>query len=82
MYKVSTSEVARYWKCNEPASNSGSQFWTDGDKIYSYRLCIGDTSSQGEKVLKDYSANGRHGFKSMTTSKHVGYARQYADIID
>ena len=82
MYKVSTSEVARYWKCNEPASNSGSQYWTDGTKLYSYRLCIGDTSTEGVKILRDYSAKGYRGFKSVTTSKHVGYARDYADIID
>ena len=82
MYKVSTSEVAQYWKCNEPACNSGAQFWTDGTKLYSYRLCIGDTSTEGVKILRDYSAKGYRGFQSVTTSKHVGYARDYADIID
>jgi hypothetical protein len=82
MYKVTTSDVAHYWKCGEPAANSGANFWTDGNKLYSYRLCIGDTSAQGEKILRDYSANGRHGFQSMTTSKHIGYARSYADLVD
>ena len=81
MYKVRTSEVARHWKCGEPAANGTGQFWTDGNKLYSYRLCIGDTDSKGQKWLKDYSANGAHGFQSMTTSKHVGYARRVADIV-
>ena len=48
---------------------------------------IGDTVTLQEmrkemKVLRDYSAKGRHGFKSATTSKHVGYARRVADYVD
>jgi len=82
MNKTTTREVARYWRSGEPACNGTSQFWTDGIKIYSYRLCIGDTTENGKKVLKDYSATGRHGFRSMTTSKHVGYARGHAHIVD
>ncbi len=82
MTKTQTREVARYWRCDEAACNSGANLWTDGNKLYSYKLCIGDTTESGKKVLKDYSATGRHGFQSMTTSKHVGYARGYAHIVD
>ena len=81
MDKVRTAQVARYWKCDESACNAGAQFWTDGAKLYSYKLCIGYTDDDGQKWLKDYSASGAHGFQSMTTSKHVGYARQYADVV-
>lgn len=81
MDKVRTNQVAHYWRCNAPACNNGAQFWTDGTKLYSYKLCIGDTDAKGQKWLKDYSANGAHGFQSMTTSKHVGYARPFADVV-
>ena len=82
MKRTTTREVGYYWKHGVPAANNGAQFWTDGQKLYSYRLCVGDTSSNGKKILKDYSASGKHGFRSMTTSKHIGYARVHADIID
>ena len=82
MTKCKTRDVAWYWKDGTPAANHGAQYWTDGVKLYSYKLCIGDTTSSGKKVLRDYSACGRHGFRSMTTSKHVGYARPTADLID
>jgi len=83
--KTQTRNVAEHWRHNEAASNHGGQFWTDGQRLYSYALLIGDTvdnNGRGVKVLRDYSASGRHGFQSMTTSKHVGYARQHADVID
>jgi YD repeat-containing protein len=82
MKKVITREVAHYWRCSESACNHSAQFWTDGDKIYSYRLPIGYTTPDGEKVALDYTANGSKGFKSMTTSKHVGYARARATVIE
>ena len=81
MNQVTTRDVADYWYSNLPAANHGSNHWTCGEKIYSYRLCIGETIN-GKKVLKDYSANTALGFKSMTTSKHVGYVRRYADLVD
>ena len=82
MTKCVTREVAWYWKEGTAAANHGAQYWTDGSKLYSYELCIGDTTDSGVKVLRDYTARGRHGYKSMTTSKHVGYARPAADLID
>jgi len=42
---------------------------------------IGDTAEykgRAVKILRDYSASGEWGYQSQTTSKHVGYARQYA----
>ena len=87
MKRVTTRDVPQYWRDGIAACNNGSQFWTDGRKLYSYQLMIGDTVTLQEmrkemKVLRDYSAKGRHGFKSATTSKHVGYARRVADYID
>ena len=39
---------------------------------------IGTTDEEGRKVLLEYTARGG-GWVSATTSKHVGYARPYAD---
>ena len=82
--RVTTREVAQCWRYGEPAHNSGGQYWTDGHRLYSYALLIGDTAeSNGRtvKVLRDYSASGEWGYQSQTTSKHVGYARTHADIL-
>ena len=81
MNQVTTRDVASYWRDGLPAANHGSNHWTCGDKIYSYNLCIGETIN-GKKVCKDYTANTALGFKSMTTSKHVGYVRFSADAVD
>ncbi len=82
--KVRTREVADCWHAGQAAANNGGQFWTDGQRLYSYALLIGDTAeAKGRtvKVLRDYSANGEWGYQSQTTSTHVGYARQVADIL-
>ena len=81
--KVRNHLIPDFWVEGEPASNHTGCFTTDGTKLYSYELLIGDTcTSTGAKVLRDYTAPGRHGFRSMTTSKHVGLSRAAADIID
>ena len=51
---------------------------TDGEKLYSYGLCIGETI-EGAKVIYNHTAADLYGipsrgFKSMTTSKHVRIA--------
>ncbi len=80
-YRVTTREVAEYWRDGQPAHNHGGQHWTDGKYIYSYRLCIGETIN-GKKVAKAYQASTALGFRSMTTSKHVGYTMPKADLVD
>jgi len=84
--KTTTRDVPSFWAEGLAAANHGGQYWTDGLRLYSYHLQIGDTvegaNARPVKVLRDYSANGRHGFQSMTTSKHVGYARVHADLVD
>ena len=75
--------VPDFWNRGRPAQNHTGCFHTDGDKLYSYSLLIGDTCKEtGLKILRDYTAPGRHGFRSMTTSQHVGRARLSADIVD
>ena len=74
-------QVAFRWSEGKAATNHEGTFWTDGKKLYSYKLQIGDTADE-LKILRLYTANGRHGFKSQTTSQHVGKAKAYADILD
>ena len=82
MKRTQTRNVAAYWANGEPARNNGAQFWTDGQRLYSYKLLIGDTTDSGLKVLRDHTSKGRHEYHSNTTSKHVGYARWHADVVD
>ena len=82
MKKVITRDVAHHWRYSEAACNHSAQFWTDGHYIYSYELPIGYTRGDGEKVALDYTSAGSKGFKSITTSKHVGYTKNRATIIE
>jgi hypothetical protein len=75
MKRVANSLVAHAWALGKPAKNHKGTFHTDGKKIYSYELQLGDTSDDGKKIVKDYTARGSYGFRSMTTSQHVGYLR-------
>ena len=80
MIKTTNDKIAGYWAGNTPARNSNGSFTTDGKDLYSYRLRIGTTNEQGEKILFDYTAGGM-GYYSQTTSCHVGKARLAADWI-
>jgi len=80
--KTHTRGVAEYWRDGLAASNSTGNFSTDGNTLYSYSLLIGETDDDGNKIVRDYSANTNYGFQSMTTSKHVGYGRRYADMVN
>ena len=78
--RLKNHEVARLWsQQSRPAKNHNGSFRSDGMNLYSYNLLIGETTSRGEKLIYDYTANGD--FYSITTSRHVGYGKYYADII-
>ena len=80
--KVKNRSVASSWSAGIAANSHTGNFWTDGTKLYSYKLLIGDTTLDGVKVLRDHTARGRWNYHSQTTSCHVGYARPFADILD
>ncbi len=81
--KVRNHLVPEYWAEGKAVSNHNGCFYTDGKKLFSYGLLIGDTCEKtGSKVLRDYTARGKWGYQSQTTSTHVGKARCSADIID
>tara|TARA_B100001250_G_C19565140_1_gene685124 strand:- start:332 stop:598 length:267 start_codon:yes stop_codon:yes gene_type:complete len=73
--RVTNDQVAIAWTQGLPAQNHRGSFYTDGNKIYSYELQIGDTSEVGAKIVRDYTAKGSYGFRSQTTSCHVGLLR-------
>jgi hypothetical protein len=52
---------------------------TDGQKLYSYDLKIGETVGE-DKHLYDYTANGI-GLYSQTTSQQVNLAWRVADVV-
>ena len=79
--RVCNSSVASSWAEGKPAKNHRGSFWTDGQKIYSYELQIGDTTPAGAKVVRDYTAKGSYGFQSQTTSCHVGLLRRGKETI-
>ena len=69
-------EVARAWAAGKAARTANLS--TDGVSLWSYRLQIGDTALSGRKMVYDYTAKGSHGFRSQTTSCHVGLAKRFA----
>ena len=75
MKPVTNEEVCLAWAQGKPARNHNNSFTTDGKRIYSYGLQVGDTSETDKKIVRDYTKNGSYGFRSMTTSKHVGLLR-------
>lgn len=81
MIRTTNENIAYYWARGKAACNSNGSYTTNGKNLFSYNLMIGDTSPAGEKILFDYTANTHLGFKSQTTSCHVGKARLSADLI-
>ena len=81
---IRNAEVIEHWENGLPAKNHSSTLTTDGDKLYSYSLLIGDTCKAAgtpKKILRDYTSPGFWPYHSQTTSCHVGLARLAADII-
>lgn len=72
---VCNALVAEAWALGQEARNHNGTFYTDGKRIYSYELQIGDTSETNKKIVRDYTAGGSYGFQSQTTSCHVGLLR-------
>ena len=66
-------KVVESWLAGRPASSGNMR--TDGTRLYSYNLMIGERSDEGNIVF-DYTASGI--YYSQTTSCHVGLARSYS----
>ena len=80
--RVINHKVIKAWSLDLPAKNHRHSLTTDGHKLYSYKLLIGDTCKvTGKKIVRDYSSPGEWEYHSQTTSCHVGLARNVADIV-
>lgn len=75
MKRVNNYEVTLAWAEGREAASHTGNLSTDGKAIFSYELQIGDTAADGKKIVRDYTARGSYGFRSMTTSQHVGLLR-------
>ena len=83
MARMINHEVVKHWLAGQAAENHKGTLRSDGDRLYSYNLIIGDTDHDfGLKVVRDYTAPGNHRYHSQTTSCHVGMARMRADLVD
>tara|TARA_Y100000114_G_scaffold147387_1_gene159132 strand:- start:806 stop:1069 length:264 start_codon:yes stop_codon:yes gene_type:complete len=75
MKRVDNYEVTLAWVEGREAVSHTGNLSTDGKAIFSYELQIGDTGENGKKIVRDYTARGSYGFRSQTTSCHVGMLR-------
>ncbi len=73
---TTNARVTRAWANGIPAASASLR--TDGDRLFSYQLCIVHTDDEGRKVVRAYTGGSGH-FRSQTTSCHVGLALRVAD---
>ena len=72
--------VVESWRIGQHA-HSGHMH-TDGLRLFSYSLIIGNTDNYGKKVAFDYTGSCKPShFVSMTTSMHVTLAKRAADLV-
>ena len=72
--RLDNTEVITAWLRGQRGSSHTGNLSTDGKRLYSYALVIGDTLA-GEKIALDYTASVGQ-FQSQTTSQHVGLAKR------
>ena len=70
-------QVINAWNHNQSAhaNNGRGALRTDGDRLWSYGLCIGRSDEEGNKIIFDFTAKGGQSV-SNTTSQHVGLAKR------
>jgi hypothetical protein len=74
---MTNKEVCRAWAAGNVASNHTGTLITDGVKLFSYQLCIGES----DVTVIDYTATGGD-FRSQTTSCHVNLAKRFSlDVV-
>ena len=72
--RLDNNEVITSWLRGQRGSSHTGNLSTDGQRLFSYALVIGDTM-HGEKIALDYTASVGQ-FQTMTTSQHVGMAKR------
>ena len=79
MSRLDNSEVITAWHRGQRGSSHTGNLSTDGQKLFSYALVIGDTLA-GEKIAIDYTARVGQ-VQSMTTIQHCSLAKRSADDV-
>ena len=74
---MKNTQVINAWNNNKPAhaSNGRGALKTDGNRLWSYGLCIGRSDEEGNKIIFDFTA-GCGAFASQTTSTHVNLTKR------
>ena len=77
---LKNQQVIEAWQHGQRAANHRGTLkcYSDGT-LYSYALHIGQRTPSGVCIVGDYSAPGG-GFKSVTTSCHVGRAKRVPGV--
>ena len=77
---LKNKQVIEAWQHGQRAANHRGtlQCYSDGT-LYSYGLHIGQRTPSGVCIVGDYTAPGG-GFKSVTTSCHVGRAKRVPGV--
>ena len=75
--KRTNDKVVLAWIMTRPFKSNNMR--TDGHRLYSYNLCMGETDNDGQKVLGEFTAKGV--FYSITTSTHCNKAKRVADKV-
>ena len=78
---MNVKDIPVLWVTNQPGKTYNKSLITDGKDLYSYRLKIGYTDEQGQKVILKYTAEYNN-FVSTTTSRHVNLASYHADVFE
>jgi len=81
MTKTTNGGVAEAWGRSMMAISNNGNYSTDGNRLFSYSTMIGYTSSEGKKVLLDYTASTGHFLSVTTSTKHISPARKHCDHV-
>ena len=74
---MTNKDIAANWIAGTPSGVKN--YWTDGQNLYSYKLLIGVTLGNCQKIVFNYTSSGS--FKSSTTSRHVGLVKVHPDVL-
>ena len=75
---IRNTDVVHAWFVGRPLA--AKNLLTDGCRLFSYKLLIGERLRDGGMILYNFTAGGL-GSVSTTTSRHVRHARCYADVV-
>jgi hypothetical protein len=67
--------VERWAAGHDNCCTANRSIWSEDGRLWSYNLCIGFRSDNGDAIVADYTATGGAMY-SVTTSTHVNLAKR------